>query len=134
MKTLFALMLLTTAAFAAPAPSSPDRWAPLTSAEQRALADVLKSAEPGSVTVACPLRTCAALATSIEEAFAKAQWNVTKVRKGGLGITGIQAIRVSGCNDKRLVPIAKAVGAAELVVEPACSGADEVVIVIGDKP
>lgn len=138
MRTLLALILGTTAAIAAPDPT-PDRWAPFTTTEKRAFVAMLRKDDHGSVTIACPLRTCAALATSLEDAFAEAGWHVTKLRKGGLGITGVQGIRVSGCNDPRLVAIAHALAArtspnvTEVDVNAACTGADEIIIVIGDR-
>lgn len=133
------LALGTTAALAAPDPA-PDRWAPLPRAEQKALVATLKKSDPGNITVACAQRGCAALAASIEEAFVAAGWVVTRVRTGGLGVGGVHGVRVSGCNDPRLVTVAHALagrtgpGETEVIVNPACSGADEIVVVIGDKP
>ncbi len=107
--------------------------------ERHALVDIL-SGTHGAVTVACATRHCAALATSVEKAFADGGWTVTKIRKGGLGISGVQGLRVTGCGSRSsTAKIAEAVKKVtsrevEVVAEPSCSGDDDLDIVIGDKP
>jgi hypothetical protein len=133
---LAALLAAPTLALAEP---NPERWDPLSRPEHNALLDVLRKSPPGAVTVACPKRTCAALATSVEKAFADGGWKVTRFRKRGIGVDGVVGLRVAGCGHGTAGKIADAMGKitdqeVETEIEPACRGDGDVIVVIGDKP
>lgn len=83
-------------ALMAPAIAS-EAWAPLSAAEMAAFERALERTVPGSITIACASTKCRALQKGIAILFAAANWKVTKINHGGLGIDGVVGLRVNSC-------------------------------------
>lgn len=82
---------------AAPAIAADRAQPPLTAQETAILAGHLKRAEPGFVTVVCGSADCKPLASGVVALFQNAKWRVKTIWHGGLGIDGVQNIRVNSC-------------------------------------
>ena len=72
-----------------------NRWPVLTSDEVRALRNQVRKLPPETITVACETMNCRDLADGIADILADVPgWKVTKLHRGGFGITGVTGIRI----------------------------------------
>jgi hypothetical protein len=60
----------------------------------------LARVQPGNATVACATDACAKAMGSIATALKQKGWRVTTVEHGGVGIDGVQGLRVESCNER----------------------------------
>lgn len=125
--SLAAVALVPWQAIAAP-------WAPLTQVETAALTKELKGGPPGSITIACGSAACSALEKSVAAVFAVIGWHVTQINHGGLGIDGVQGLRVDSCGvaaDEVKAAVERTTTRKIVVVHDGDCKEPEIVFVIG---
>src|SRR5271168_4932357 len=73
-------------------------WKPLTNGEIAAVRNALTSTEvKGHLTIACGGSWCKEISISLEGIFEQAGWKIKKIHHGGLGIDGVEGIRIDSC-------------------------------------
>jgi hypothetical protein len=109
---------------------------PLAPEYKEAMAKNLTKLAPSTITIACGSAACRSLADDFADAFAAAQWKVSRIDHGGIGITDVTGVRVDSCEQKEAIVKKLIEGATplsvEMVDEGPCNGDAETYLVVGD--